>query len=667
MSELVNIDVAETIREESEWQAPKLGEWVWVSDVFANDGKPVRPLACVVEIGSNYCEVNTVNGSSVRIHFDRFDAHCEREPHPQLYIQRKIALHQDRVRELMDEIRHVTAQLGIAPIAALADHAQEQAQALAVASGTADIKAHKAALIKAKKETLPDLFKAIEREHDKLSKWMKANLMPAKAQLSSMRIATSAIEDRIFTVELYAGLVESLVQIAKGEAAPNDTPIYLFQRRHYMDEECLVNYQAGGMSFDSINDFDRWLCKRENRDRILPMPRSVVALRVRRHSREFSGGDSLRAFIRFQFETEHDKQTFLYIRNGEQIFRLMTGIEFDEQLFPDLDHDLLFNQQTAWILDNREPVSQRAYDYLMAKYNRDQALADAKQRAWERAGEPRGQWKYDDEACEDFKRIDPDGEATIYNTIIHDGRLVPNGYNHGEPWDHVSEPKLEPLTTDSVYYDDAMEHIRAAVKQHNRISVVLQGLLDRSPAFQPHPPWRLWTPEGFELAIRLMYDESRGLTNGDPPDFEAYRARLNKHIKVGSITVGQDDAWQRHEADKANARDHRRNRDYERYKPYGNPGPGMLARVEAIDRKEQLVYRWIRTHLRDSSWRSGSYPTEFRCASEHVLNVSAYQSGDFKIFYEDPRTRADYLQWAPLLLVAEDYVNGKRKIGGDDE
>jgi hypothetical protein len=45
-----------------------------------------------------------------------------------------------------------------------------------------------------------------------------------------------------------------------------------------------------------------------------------------------------------------------------------------------------------------------------------------------------------------------------------------------------------------------------------------------------------------------------------------------------------------------------------------------------------------------------------------LLNVSTYQPGDFKQFYNDPRTRGDYLQWTPLLLEAEEWYAGNRKI-----
>lgn len=48
---------------------------------------------------------------------------------------------------------------------------------------------------------------------------------------------------------------------------------------------------------------------------------------------------------------------------------------------------------------------------------------------------------------------------------------------------------------------------------------------------------------------------------------------------------------------------------------------------------------------------------------ESLLNISAYRAGDYKRFFSDPRTRSEYLKWAPYLLMAEDYVNGKAEVG----
>src|SRR5262249_1947738 len=69
--------------------------------------------------------------------------------------------------------------------------------------------------------------------------------------------------------------------------------------------------------------------------------------------------------------------------------------------------------------------------------------------------------------------------------------IQPSSWYHFD--DHDRYIKLTPET---VFYDDAMNKIRDEVKKHNQIATVLQGLLDRSLAFQPHPPWQIWTPEG---------------------------------------------------------------------------------------------------------------------------------------------------------------------------
>ena len=66
----------------------------------------------------------------------------------------------------------------------------------------------------------------------------------------------------LYNVDLYAGLSEQVKQIGKGKPAHIDEPLHVRQRMLYMDEECLPFYQAGGMKFDSIREFDRWLTRR---------------------------------------------------------------------------------------------------------------------------------------------------------------------------------------------------------------------------------------------------------------------------------------------------------------------------------------------------------------------------------------------------------------------
>jgi hypothetical protein len=200
---------------------------------------------------------------------------------------------------------------------------------------------------------------------------------------------------------------------------------------------------------------------------------------------------------------------------------------------------------------------------------------------------------------------------------------------------------------------------------------VLQGLLDRSTVFKPHPPWRLWDEGGFKQAIALVYDDTRALVPGAAPDFLAYQAALNSKLEPGSITVGQDDFWARREAAKESQRMDNNWRTSKRdwrpthHRPEGDPGPGKLARVARVSGKgaPRCMFEWTRKK-RSESWRDDAalLPCTVTVPASKLLNVSAYKPGDFHKFFDDPRTRADYLEWAPMLLEAEEYHAGNREV-----
>lgn len=631
----------------------KLGQWYWITNKDDDDNdEPDRWLGCVVHVGSNYVGVKNVAKypGTRRIHFSKFDDIATHEPDPVGYIQQRVARNQHRVRELMNEIQTITAMLGVVPREQI-DSTAQTTTTLATLHGQTDVKAHKSALIQAKNVQLPALFKQIEAEHEEMAVWMRAELHPAEAQLGQIKGVTKIIENRIFSVELYAGLIEDLTCVKKGKPAKPDEKIRIFQRRHYMDEECLYAYEAGGMEFNDIKQFDKWLCRTENLNRILPFERCVVAFRVRRDEkqREF---DCLTDYIQFVLSgvKNWDKITCLYIRNGQRVYRLITEIDFDEELFPDDTQPTVFGggDGDLWLYmpsSLERVITQHAYDGIVAadiEYQAKVAQEDREYRA----------------AMQQFNALSKEDQ---------DKAREPRS-----PWHHRSSEddpdNYEPLTKDHLYYDDAMDLIAKAATKHNRIAVVLQGLLDRSEAFQPHPPIKLWQSHDFQQFVSLHYDSSKAITGSAPLDFEEYRRQLNKSLKVGCVTVGQQHLWMAAEAVKENDRRHRdwRNNSRDRFplktfRPHGNPGPGRFAKVASISRKGMATFEWTREYKRADSWHEadkpiptvGSYPVD------SLLNASAYTAGDFKLFYADPRTRAEYIQWAPFLLAAEDFANGK--------
>lgn len=657
MTKLVVVQSDDAERLEQADDRPQVGSWWWV-DSRSEERDPDYDrngrfwLGCVVEIGSNYVKVKGVRLGE-RIAADEFHDRCSPAHDYQAFVDGKLAEHKGNVRALIGEIQALCHKLGVPYNQALAEaQVAESSTALAAAHAIGDVKRYQKALVKAKEKTLPDLFKQIQAEHERMATWMKAEMIPAEATLATATRVTEVIDQKIHTVELYAGLQEQLELVRDGATAHVDAKVHLMQRRHYMDEECLARYEAGGMNFENIGAFDRWLSRDENMFRIFPHPRCIVAFKIRRYRKDYS---ELNAWIAMKF-AKADEDTFLYIRNGHQLWRMETSIDFDEQLFPNRETDDLLGDEELWIrssggLHHEGLITGKKRAEKLQEWREERHAHAHELWAWHRAGKPDG----DD---------DNGGHWTYIDEVGHPHE------RHGRPhtWirfhrTNVLEYKL--LTPHNVYYDDAMRLIAKAAYEHNRIAMIVQGLLDRSMCLQPHPPWRIWTPEGFAAGIELTYDDSKALAAGEAPSFETYRAELAKSIKVGSYTKGQHKAWRESMIDRYGHQ--------EKYWPASaGRGPGGIARVAKVWRDGSCSFAFSRARSwRNPVWvpsRPGyvkkSYPDiemTFRCPADYPLFcISAYTPGDFHLFYDDPRTRADYLKWAPFLLAAEDW-HAKRR------
>lgn len=609
---------------------PKVGRWYYVRDRDGETGElgAERWLGCVTRLGSNYVRLTNAAAadSTQRVHDDEFWQRCEFVSEPEALLRGNAERCRRELDGLMEDVKQLTSKLGVVPSQALGS-GEPQETALALASA-APADAYKTALVKAKDETLPELFRAIKEKSEEFAQWLAASVIPMKAEAEALQPAIKQVEDRIFSVELYAGLCEEVEQIRDGDPAALTEPVHLFQRRLYMDEECLANYEAGGMEFKNLRAFERWLCRKDNLDRVLSFPRTIVAFQVRHKDKERETA-SIADFVRMMDDKKLDKLTFLYIRNGAQVYRLSTAIDFGEKLFPDVDHPVLAAGEGRLYanLYDKKIIGEAEYEAMVA--------AEKAERA-----------EYKRRVAEENKKPKKDREHVWSPSSFRDSC------------------NFQPFTRDNVQYDDIARHIRKEMERHNRVVLVLQGLLDRSPALHPHPQWRLFEAGGFAQALTLHRDSDRVLVAGDKPDFEAFRARLNASIGVGTVTIGQEEAWLRYEAQKESARrdsDYRWARvDYRpsKFKPERDHGPGRFARVARVDGRGHVHYRWTRERERFGAVVGPPVGRKYGCKVGRVLNVDAYKPGDFKQFFSDPRTREEYLDWAPFLLAAEEYKAG---------
>lgn len=597
-----------------------LGQWYWTEhETVDEDGDPItrydhtlrqsvpvpaRELVCVLKFGSNYVEVESLSGQSWRVHLDKIADELTFESNPEAVFASQAITQRATIAATLGEINDRCAALGISPSQQLGE-ARNETAALARLDGTKTADQHKSALAQAK-EDLPELFEKLEHEHKLLAQTMTASTLPLRAQAGDLKDLTKQIDARVLNIDLYAGLSEEIVQLRGGDPADYNTPLAVRQRMLFMDEECVAQYRAGGMSFSRIRDFDTWLMRKDRWRRFLPENRCVVAFRIRRHGREYDGPNDIASFISFWREEDNNRRTYLYIRNGEQVYRLETRFDFGKRLFPDsaarsLDEDMMMSSH------GRKIITRREYDQRQAAYEQ-----------WCRENPGEDKWHY---------REDRDFVDTHWY----------------------------PFTPESVWYDDAMKKLRDQIEHYNRVAMILQGLFDRSACLHPHPPAKLWTPDGFDRAVSLVFDNDHALAPPDRPDFAAYWAECNKTLAAGSVTIGQQKVWE------AQAR---KKYGYDGV-PYYLRGPGKIARVHKLHpRTGHVSYRWSHESnvwdRRTGGWTQVGHTTKVEI--DKVFNLDGYKPGDFQRFYDDPRTRAEYMQWAKYLLTAEDYHAGKLTV-----
>lgn len=181
------------------------------------------------------------------------------------------------------------------------------------------------------------------------------------SMLSTMRKQVKQVMRVVTMIELYLGIDEDLVQISDGERAPSDTPLTLRQLQLYMDEE-LGDDSDGGLGWERIEDFDKWLIEAGGLDVVAPEKKCLVALRPRRYNKEYTD-DAFSNWLR----NMPNKATYFLIRNGDCVWRITTeNLGVQNTLFP-LRSQMAELQKT---LENASSWDKERADDIMYDFRR---------------------------------------------------------------------------------------------------------------------------------------------------------------------------------------------------------------------------------------------------------------------------------------------------------
>lgn len=444
---------------------------------------------------------------------------------------------------------------------------------------------------------IPEVVKNIEQLAREQAALAKMLMMPELTNLYAMQKKLHVVEDKIFTLEIYAGLQEQVKQIREGSAAAPDSRITVRQSLLFMDEETLIDFDKGGMDFRKLDDFDKWVARPENTDRILPEPRGIVALRVRRDPKDYGIPKSLwEALTHCEWHKENF-ETYLLLRNGEKLYRIASAVDFQPRLIPlRNEFDDAFNN--------------RSENYNFDTHKRD----------------------------EEVTRITPrDFEYDTYTEKLR---------NHLKQYNRVVVLLQGLLDRSEVFHPHAPINLSEPLAIEEWLNLVRdeEDGLEAGGLVETWEQYQAWANASLDagdwIFTRYWDGRKRPYNAEDYPDIIQV-LRRRKGTKRDVVPY--------------------RSRGYGQYhhvETYGRPEEKCVG-IDGVeiewDGGEYTVYpreRWRGSYDR-------KYTGHMWIPLTEVFNLMAYKRGDYKKFLCDRTQKGKYLGWAPQLLGAERWLMKK--------
>lgn len=183
---------------------------------------------------------------------------------------------------------------------------------------------------------------AISQAFERLKPFFAEKAAVALARTRNVRKQAESIMRGVASLDLYTGKGVEVEAVCTGASAPAAEPLTLMQAKRYMDEELAVWAPVGEhFDFSSQEVFLETLAREPSlRDQLLPTPRCVVSMAVRR--RDIDYGDPYR---NVEFNARN-RRVFLLVRDGENVHIVTSGAPSHEvaaRLFPTRDeYDNIF-------------------------------------------------------------------------------------------------------------------------------------------------------------------------------------------------------------------------------------------------------------------------------------------------------------------------------------
>ena len=163
-----------------------------------------------------------------------------------------------------------------------------------------------------------ELWKEMERKKQDLQEILEKQTAELKAKKAELEKKLLVLDTQIYSIRCYLGEVIDFTKIRDGKPAKEDTPVVVFQKFRYLDEE--LGKYLGLYAYDDKEGFLEILKYRDDlRDLFCPAERSISVLQISRTGTLKCPHEKV-ANMLADYEYLHSRQIAIMVRDGEILY-----------------------------------------------------------------------------------------------------------------------------------------------------------------------------------------------------------------------------------------------------------------------------------------------------------------------------------------------------------
>lgn len=190
---------------------------------------------------------------------------------------------------------------------------------------------------------LKDLQAELDRMAQELSQKKEGLLAKARAKMEELEIMKKELEHKIFlldseiySIRCFLGETVDFMALRTGKDAPAETPIVLYQKLRFLDEEMGRIAGLYNVHYGDYRKFEQMIKHMDTAfETFCPADKCISLVKVSKSGTYFQADDEVKNILK-AYEMEHGHMIGILIRNGENLFFGWTDenkISFGEDLF----------------------------------------------------------------------------------------------------------------------------------------------------------------------------------------------------------------------------------------------------------------------------------------------------------------------------------------------